>query len=66
MATAKKQYGEIHRPCYCCDIVSISEELVRMTMTKTPEFCLLLKQFLTPKECYQIVARAEEIGFEQI
>ena len=55
-----------HRRCYCCDIVSMSDELVRMTVTKTPEFCLLLKRLLLDKECNQIIARAEELGFEQI
>ena len=55
-----------HRRCYCCDIVSLTDELVRMTVTKTPEFCILLKRLLTTEECAKIMLRSEQLGFEKI
>ena len=48
------------------DVTSLSEELVRMTVTKTPQFCLVLKPLLTMQECHKIIERAEEVGFKPL
>ena len=55
-----------HKRCYCCDIVDMSDELVRMTVTKTPQFCTLLKHLLKSADCNKIMLKSEQLGFQKV
>ena len=41
-------------------------ELVRMTISSKPEFCLSIKRLIRPNECKKIISRAEYLGFQAL